>query len=100
MKCEATPNKVELDPGDNGDSAWWKPGDDKTYIVLFRPDDGKPGSGTPFKDQTNNERFYFPVNSSGVKSGTSNKHGYYEYSINDSSGNQCKDPKDPGVIVH
>jgi hypothetical protein len=78
----------------------WLSQDHKPYTVVFRPDDGTPGSGSPFTDAQNNPIYNFAVRSTTpTTTPVPTKSGYFEYGIKDQNNNQCKDPKDPGLNV-
>jgi hypothetical protein len=80
----------------------WQSADGQQYVVIFQPNPpgSNPKPGTPFVDSNNQPVFKFAVPANGdVKSGVPVVDGYFEYSINDSSGKECKDAKDPGVSV-
>ena len=82
--------------------ARWDSIDGQQYTVIFQPTPPgtNPGPGTPFVDNNNQPKFKFAVPATGgVKSGVPVVEGYFEYSINDSSGKECKNAKDPGVNV-
>jgi len=82
--------------------ARWDSIDGRQYTVVFQatPPGPNPSPGTPFVDNNNHPIFKFTVPvSGGIKSGVPVVEGYFEYSINDSSGKECKNAKDPGMNV-
>ena|ERR1700758_4680571 len=64
---------------------------DQQYTVVFQT--------SPFIDSNHPSQSFTVLANGAVDSGVPVVTGYFEYSIKDSTGNECKSAKDPGVNV-
>lgn len=89
--CDVSQRSVDLSMKAHNVVVWKSK--DQNYVLLF-------SSGSPFKDSKGQPITSFPVNPpAATATPVPSTKGYFEYSINDPAGHECKNAKDPGVNV-